>query len=261
MGGVSDLLVAMDVNQAEHAGHLYRYLPGAIVHRADDVIIADSGFTEPMFNVIALARFPAETAAARVASTLALVRATGRRFCWVVGAAQERNGVSGRLEAAGLSREPPELGLWRDLANLPAPAQVGLTIRQVTSEQQVRDFADVLARTWDPPAASVPRFFGQVLAGVLAPRCPARYLVGYLGPDPVCTAEVFGHGGIAGIYNVATLPAYRRHGYGKAITVAALHCAKQGGYGRAVLQTTPMAEPLYRDMGFTDCGQVTTYLT
>lgn len=58
------------------------------------------------------------------------------------------------------------------------------------------------------------------------------------------------HGGIAGIYNVATKPDYRGKGIGTAVTLAPLMAAKKKGYEIAWLESSEMAEKLYKRIGF-----------
>ena len=45
----------------------------------------------------------------------------------------------------------------------------------------------------------------------------------------------------AGIYRVATLPAYRDRGLGRALTVAAMQSTRRAGYATAILFATPSA--------------------
>jgi ribosomal protein S18 acetylase RimI-like enzyme len=84
--------------------------------------------------------------------------------------------------------------------------------------------------------------------------------VGYLDGVPVSTAAIVRGAGVLGVYNVATLPGYQRHGYGEVVMRYAMaDVQREAGEMPFILQSTPAGLNLYERMGFRTITQVSVY--
>ena len=72
---------------------------------------------------------------------------------------------------------------------------------------------------------------------------------------PIAKAGMYLSYRSAGIYAVVTRPEARRLGLARSLTLKALHEACSQGYRLAVLHSTPMAESLYRSLGFSTVAE------
>ena len=90
------------------------------------------------------------------------------------------------------------------------------------------------------------------------PEC-AVY-VGYFEGQPVTTGLGWWTGRSIGVYNIATVPAARRHGFGAAMTARVVADGATEGCDVAVLQASSMGRPIYERLGFRTSLRYTGYV-
>ena len=76
----------------------------------------------------------------------------------------------------------------------------------------------------------------------------------------VATALAFDHDGDCGVFNMGTLQPFRRRGFATALLARHLQDAGERGCTTASLQSTPVAEGVYRAAGFRDLGRFLEYV-
>jgi len=88
----------------------------------------------------------------------------------------------------------------------------------------------------------------------------ARGYLGYLDGRPVATSALIPSDGVAGVYNVSTLPEYRKRGLGEAMTWHAVREGARGGCRIGSLQASAMGQPVYARMGFRNIAPYETFV-
>ena len=148
-----------------------------------------------------------------------------------------------------------------DLAALPeAPNAPGLSIAPLSSPDEIHSWLEIYGVGYQL-TPEVRDDYGSVMTRLLTERPEVGpYYLARLDARPVGTASLFVSEGIAGIYEVATLPGERRRGVGTALTLAALHEARRRGCRLAVLQASRSGLRVYERLGFQPFGYFDAYM-
>lgn len=158
-----------------------------------------------------------------------------------------RAALDGAVERAGLEHAFPGTGMAGDLLPLPEPVHPDLTFARVTTDDQVRAYAELNARAYGFPLE-------EGRDGLLGSRLWKREVHAYLGlrgDVPVCCAGAVEARGRLFVVLVATAPEWQRRGYAEAVTRKALHeGARATGLTRATLHATAAGRPVYPRIGF-----------
>jgi ribosomal protein S18 acetylase RimI-like enzyme len=144
-------------------------------------------------------------------------------------------------------------GMVRSLDDLPEPPPLpeDIEVRKVVEQEDTGEFFQFAAWRW-----GVPEEHREHMRAVLAdfqfgePGSKTHMWQAWREGRPVAKAGMYLASGSAGIYAVVTKPEARRLGLARILTLAALEFAQTRGYELSVLISTPMAEGLYRSLGF-----------
>lgn len=147
-------------------------------------------------------------------------------------------------------------GMAVDLHTLPESPSLteGLEIHIVEDKAEMRTWAHIFTLGYGMPPDWEEAVFDTWFQ--LGLDFPIRNYLGYMNGEPVSTSTVFYGSGVAGIYDVATLPEARGQGLGTTLTLAPLLDARESGYRIGVLQSSEMGFGVYQKMGFQHLCQI-----
>jgi len=245
----------------------YASWPGGEIRRDGDLLLTASGVRFRAINAAALADLAPAAAAGRIADAVDWLTARSDRWRWLVGPTSRPADLEGRLLEAGLRQVGDSAGMALDLrdwrvgagAGPGRPRPDGLTIEPVSDEPGLIRWRGVQQDGLGLDDESTGAWWVAHRRPGFDPTLPLRNWVASLDGRAVAAAALFVGAGVAGIYNVCTVPAARGRGIAGAVTAAALDEAVSRGLRLAVLGSSEMGYPVYRRLGFRDVSRLRSY--
>ncbi|MFJ4784397.1 GNAT family N-acetyltransferase [Streptomyces sp. NPDC088794] len=127
----------------------------------------------------------------------------------------------------------------------PEPEIDSLVVRPVSGDE-LDLYAATLADGFEAPRD----LFGLLTDPSLAKIDGMTFYLAELDGVPVGTGMAAVSGELTGLFNITTLPAHRRRGYGRAITLEMVRAGFTAGATTTYLYASEMGEPVYAAAGF-----------
>jgi GNAT superfamily N-acetyltransferase len=213
----------------------------------------------PLFNHVYLTRLlQEEDLDARIEELRKHFASHQLPLMWSVGPFSRPSALGSHLESHGFRCVEESPGMALDLKvlseDIPFPSE--LTIERVSNTEVLSEFVEVMRVGFEMPEFTVDGLFEVFSALGLTEASSWRNYVGRFDGEVVTTASLSIGAGVAGIYNVATLPQARRQGLGAAVRLAALRASRELGYRIGILQSSAVGLGVYHRLGF---EQYSTY--
>lgn len=171
---------------------------------------------------------------------------------WWTGPTTTPADLGARLVAHGFRQTDDGPGMAVDLQalNEDIPIPSGFTIEKVSHAAALRTWFHPFVAGFDVPDDFTEPFIDWYEWAIFRAGVPLHTYLGRLNGEPVACSSVYFGAGVAGIYDVATIPEARRQGIGALITLAPLRDARTLGYRAAILHASQMGHGVYRRLGF-----------
>jgi len=240
---------------------LGRALPGTEVHESSELFWVLTPVRLALFNSLFAARLDPSSADAAIEAAKARAQIKGVPLLWWVLPDDRPVDLGARLTAAGFRHVDTSPCMSLDLASASLDASVGgdFSVATISSESDARVWSDVLGTGSGLPPEFSDAFLPFAVAFAKNPTGPLRNYGLWLAGELVATSSLAFNDGVAGVYNVATLPHARRRGFGTLLTA---HAAREGrdlGASVAILQSSKAGFGVYRNLGFEQVGELNQY--
>ncbi|MDR1375467.1 MAG: GNAT family N-acetyltransferase [Holosporaceae bacterium] len=211
------------------------------------VTVINSGIHSDMFNIICKIRSKnALNSAVKKFRDLRLPFA-----CWI-GFEDDYPHCKNDLEELGFVCDEYESGMFAKIEKLSRGKKCDeLQIYPVHDVKRLNDFIQVYQELIPHDASPIEEFYTKASQHILNPKSALKLFVGYLEDQAAATSALFVDENTAGVWDVVTLPQFRRKGIGTDMTLQTLFYAFDNfGYRIGVLTASEDGEPVYRKIGF-----------
>jgi GNAT superfamily N-acetyltransferase len=245
------IIEAMVANRVEFL-RLFGNTAGTEMDMDGDVAWIMTGVPFPLFNSVILTDLKPEAADEAISETLFRFQKRKLPMLWSVDPTSRPDDLGRRLESIGLKPGGESPGMALDLLAISdrGDQPAGLTIRPVIDISDLSAWCDVIAICFQFEGFVRDALFQLMDLVGNDEQSPLRNYIGIFDGEVVASSTVLYGGGVAGIYNVGTMPAARGKGIGRSITLAPLIEARDAGYTIGVLESSPMGLNLYSKLGF-----------
>ena len=257
------MVQAVEANLFAFFRHLASW-PRVELHDEPDCCWTLSTLPFPLFNSVMRARLPGDRIDALIDARLAACEARKVPMLWWTGPSTTPADLGERLDRCGFVLEGAR-GMAADLEchvaphDLPPP-EPAPSIEAVEDAATLAQWSRVLCDSFGAPHP-FGEAFGELAVTIgLGPLSPFRHFLARVDGEPAATCSLFLGAGVAGIYDVSTLPERRRRGLGRLITRAAMHEARARGYRMAILHSSALGAGVYRALGFQDVCAIGQYV-
>jgi GNAT superfamily N-acetyltransferase len=240
-----------------------RGLPQAEVHDDPDMLWTVTNVPFPLFNSVFRARLQPQNVDAVIEATLRRYKARNVPMLWWTGPTTRPENLGAYLEAHGLVNEEgdsPGMAVDLRVLNESLHRPPGLEIELVNDAESLRKWSEAVTAAAPMPELVAKPMFDFFITLGFGKASPVRNYYGRLSGEGVATSSLFFGAGVAGIYNVATLPKVRRQGIGNAMTLEPLCEARALGYRIGVLISSQLGVGVYRKLGFREYCKIGQYV-
>ncbi|MDR1335171.1 MAG: GNAT family N-acetyltransferase [Holosporaceae bacterium] len=212
-----------------------------------NVTVINSGVPSDMFNIVCKIRDKnALNSAVKKFRDIKLPFA-----CWT-GFDDDYPQCKNDLKEFGFVCDEHESGMFAEIEKLSRGKKCGeLQILLVDDAKKLNDFIRIYQELIPQDADPIKDFYSRASTYILNPESSLKLFVGYFDNQPAATSALFTDENTAGVWDVVTLPQFRRKGIGTDMTLQALFYAFDN-FGRriGVLTASEDGEPVYRKIGF-----------
>jgi len=230
------------------------------VHDDPEMLWSISDIPFPLFNSVLRTRLAPDVAEQAIATAIARCRSRGVPLLWWTWPSTRPQNLGSLLKARGFTEEDFP-GMAIDLRKLSESraALARLRIELVDDPRKRKNWSHILRVGFELPEI-VEEAFSDCAALDFTRRGSLYNHIGWMEGQPLATSTLFLGAGVAGIYNVTTIPEARRKGIGSAMTLAALNEARTLGYRVGIIHSTPIASNVYRKLGFKEYCKISQYV-
>ena len=256
----SGLAMANEVNRFGFFDYFKKW-PSAEVTDTPEILMAVTDIPFFLFNIIPRFKLRPEKIDSAIEEIIQQSKDRRAPIWWMLGPVSEPEVTAEHLKRFGVVHVSDGPGMGMDLSKLEesVPHPPSFSITQVEDKASLDIWNKVFTTGFEFPDFASEGWNDLVESCGFGEEAGFFFYTGWLEGKPVATSALFLSGGVAGIYNVATLPEARGKGIGTAITHAAMKEGLQRGYQTTILQSSPMGFNVYKKLGFRENFKIKIY--